>query len=65
MYFRELVLNRLKALKETVQIDGHYMKDMTHSMQLRLVLYKIESEFHFTGDGVWVDRKPNVDLDLL
>lgn len=35
------------------------VEELPKSVQLKLVLYHIESEFHFTGDGVWLDRKSN------
>jgi len=59
LYSGELILNRINKLNETQQINGSDPK----SLQLKLVLYQIEAEFHFTGDGVWEDREINVSLD--
>lgn len=36
--------------------EESYMKPLTGAKILTLVLYFIESEYHFTGNGVWPDE---------
>lgn len=49
----------METLKQTQLVNGQNMEGLPKSVQLKMVLYYIESEFKFSGDGVWVDRKSN------
>lgn len=40
---------------EELQITQRF-KDISKNEILTLVLYLIESEFHFTGDGIWTEH---------
>lgn len=66
-YFREVIFNRLRKLNETELFEGINTKNLPYSVQLQLVLYLIEVDFHFTGNGVWVERmaSPNFERNTL
>lgn len=58
--FRKRIEEKLQQLRtpqflEELQIKKKY-EDLGNKKILTLVLYLIESEFHFTGDGVWTDQ---------
>lgn len=40
---------------EELQINKNF-ENLTNNEILTLVLYLIESEFHFTGDGIWTEH---------
>lgn len=50
----------MKKLSETEQFEGHCWTDLSKALQLKLTLYHIEAEYHFSGDGVWLERKSNL-----
>lgn len=59
-YFRKRIEEKLKQLnttdfvKEIKSIEN--CEELTANEVLTLVLYLIESEFHFTGDGIWTEQ---------
>ncbi|XP_058974170.1 transcription termination factor 5, mitochondrial-like [Musca domestica] len=47
-------LNTTDFIKEIKSIEN--CEELTQNEVLTLVLYLIESEFHFTGDGIWTEQ---------
>ncbi|XP_066258646.1 transcription termination factor 5, mitochondrial [Euwallacea similis] len=48
LYPREKVQEKLKIVLDDVRI-----RNSSQHTQIKLTLYHIEKEFHFTGDGIW------------
>ncbi|XP_037048122.1 transcription termination factor 5, mitochondrial [Bradysia coprophila] len=57
LYSGDLIVSRFKKFSESEPFEGHSWTDLPKSVQLKLILYDIERERHFSGDGVWLDRK--------
>lgn len=56
--FSEVIVNRLnKFSSESEQFEGYSWAALPKSVQLKLILYDIEVATHFSGEGVWLDRK--------
>jgi len=50
-----LLLQVTEALEE-LQLPVPDMHALNNNEILTLILYLIESEFHFTGDGIWTEQ---------
>lgn len=55
--FRKRIIENLKLLEdeEKCQELGVNSKNLSKSQKLRLCVYLIEKEYHFTGEGVFLD----------
>ncbi|KAL7744316.1 hypothetical protein ACLKA6_001709 [Drosophila palustris] len=52
----KLLLLQLTEVLEELQLPVADMHALSNKEILTLILYLIESEFHFTGDGIWTEQ---------
>ncbi|BFF89269.1 transcription termination factor 5 mitochondrial [Drosophila madeirensis] len=52
----KLLLLQSSEIQEDLQLPVSDVNDLSNSEILTLILYLIESEFHFTGDGIWTEQ---------
>lgn len=50
-YFREKIAKSLNEMKVDKEIN---FESLTQVQKLNLILYFIEKEHHFTGNGIWI-----------
>lgn len=56
-------MNRLKEFEKSEQIGGKCWKDLSKKTQLKMILYQIELEFNFNGDGVFLGSNRHQTLE--
>ncbi|XP_026850232.1 transcription termination factor 5, mitochondrial [Drosophila persimilis] len=52
----KLLLLQSPEIQEELQLPVSDVHDLSNNEILTLILYLIESEFHFTGDGIWTEQ---------
>lgn len=52
----KLLLLQTPEIMEELQLPVPNVHALENSEILTLILYLIESEFHFTGDGIWTEQ---------